>query len=48
MSFDESLNTRHISSNLNNYEAARTGFFTLVVDDLTNLLKVEIYWMFRL
>ena len=41
MPFDESLNTRHISSNLNNYEAARTGFFTLVVDDLTNLLKVN-------
>lgn len=39
MAFDESLNTRHISTNLRNYEAARSGFFTLVVDDLTNLLK---------
>lgn len=37
--FDESLNTRHISSNLGNYEAARTGFFVLEVADLTNLLK---------
>lgn len=39
MAFDESLNTTHISTNLRNYEAARSGFFTLVVDDLTNLLK---------
>jgi hypothetical protein len=39
MSFDESLNTRHISTNLANYEAARNAFFTLIVDDLTNLLK---------
>ena len=36
---NESLSTRHISTNLANYESARTGFFTLVVDDLTNLLK---------
>ena len=39
MAFDESLNTTHISTNLRNYEAARSGFFTLVVDNLTNLLK---------
>ena len=39
--FDESLNTRHISSNLSNYEAARNAFFTLIVDDLTNLLKPD-------
>jgi len=38
---DESLSTRHISTNLANYEAARTGFFTLIVDDLTNLLKPD-------
>jgi len=37
--FDESLNTRHISSNLANYEAARNAFFTLIVDDLSNLLS---------
>ncbi len=36
---NESLNVRHISSNLSSYESARTGFFTLVVDNLTNLLK---------
>jgi hypothetical protein len=41
MSFDESLNTRHISSNLQNYEAARSAFFTLIVDDLSNLLKPD-------
>ena len=39
--FDESLSTRHISSNLANYEAARSGFFTLVIDDLSNLLKPD-------
>ena len=38
MPFDESLNTRHISSNLRNYEAARSGFFTLTVD-LGNLVS---------
>jgi hypothetical protein len=38
MSFDESLNTRHISSNLANYEAARNAFFTLVIDGLDNEL----------
>ena len=37
--FDEALNTRHISQNLENYEAARNAFFTLIVDDLDNLLK---------
>ena len=39
--FDESLNTRHISNHLADYEAARNAFFTLVVDDLTNLLKPD-------
>ena len=39
MAFDESLNTRHISSNLRNYEAARSGFFSLIVDDIDNLLS---------
>ena len=37
MPFDESLNTRHISTNLANYESGRTGFFTLIIDDLSNL-----------
>ena len=39
--WDASLNTRHISTNLENYEAARSAFFTLIVDDLTNLLKTD-------
>ena len=39
MAFDESLNTRHISSNLRNYEAARSGFFTLVISGLDNLVS---------
>jgi len=39
--FDESLNTRHISSNLANYEAARNAFFVLTVYDLDNLLKPD-------
>lgn len=38
---DKSLNTTHISTNLANYEAARNAFFTLVVDDLTNLIKPD-------
>lgn len=37
--WDASLNTRHISSNLGNYESARTGFFVLEVNGLENLLK---------
>lgn len=41
MSFDESLNTRHISTNLSNYEAGRTGFFVLEVHGLTNLLRPD-------
>ena len=37
----EGMNITHISSNLQNYEAARTGFFTLTVSaqDLGNLLS---------
>lgn len=34
-----SLDARHISANLANYEAARSGFFTLIVDDLDNIVK---------
>lgn len=39
--WDASLNTRHISTNLQDYEAARNAFFTLIVDDLDNLLKPD-------
>lgn len=31
--FDNTLNTAHISSNLENYEVARTGFFTMMPSD---------------
>lgn len=41
MAYDESLNTKRISSNLANYEAARSNFFVLVVYDLDNLLKIN-------
>lgn len=34
-----SLDAQHISTNLANYEAARTGFFSLIVDDLDNIVK---------
>ena len=30
------LSANHISNNLANYEAARSGFFTLIVDDSLN------------
>lgn len=40
--WDQSLNTTHISSNLANYEAARSAFFTLIIDDSINdLLKPD-------
>lgn len=39
MAFDESLNTRHISSNMAAYEAARSSFFVFIISDLDNLLK---------
>lgn len=39
MAFDESLNTRHISTNLRNYEAARSAFFVLTVDGIDNLVS---------
>jgi len=41
MAFDESLNTRNISTNLANYEAARSNFFVLQVYDLDNLLNIN-------
>ena len=34
-----SLSAQHISANLANYEAARTGFFSLIVDDIDNIIK---------
>ena len=34
-----SLSAQHISTNLANYEAARTGFFTLIVDDIDNIVS---------
>ena len=34
-----SLSAQHISTNLANYEAARTGFFSLIVDDIDNIVN---------
>lgn len=34
-----SLSAKHISTNLANYEAARTGFFSLIVDDIDNIIN---------
>lgn len=34
-----SLSAAHISSNLENYEAARSGFFSLIVDDIDNIVN---------
>ena len=34
-----SLSAKHISTNLANYEAARTGFFSLIVDDIDNIIS---------
>lgn len=36
-----SLSAQHISTNLANYEAARTGFFSLIVDDIDNIVKAS-------
>ena len=36
-----SLSAMHISSNLANYEAARSGFFSLIVDDIDNIVKAS-------
>ena len=33
------LDAQHISTNLANYEAARSGFFTFIVDNLDNIIK---------
>ena len=34
-----SLSAQHISSNLANYEAARSGFFSLIIDDIDNIIN---------
>ncbi len=34
-----SLSASHISTNLANYEAARSGFFSLLVDDINNIIR---------
>lgn len=36
-----SLSAKHISANLASYEAARTGFFSLIVDDIDNIVKAS-------
>ena len=36
-----SLSAQHISTNLANYEAARTGFFSLIIDDIDNIVKAS-------
>ena len=36
-----SLSAQHISTNLANYEAARTGFFSLIVDDIDNIVRAS-------
>ena len=36
-----SLSTQHISANLANYESARSGFFSLIVDDIDNIVKAS-------
>ena len=33
------LSTAHISANLANYEAARSGFFSLIVHDIDNIVS---------
>lgn len=34
-----SLSAQHISTNLTNYEAARSGFFSLIVSDIDNIIN---------
>ena len=34
-----SLSAQHISTNLASYEAARSGFFSLIVDDIDNIIS---------
>ena len=39
LTYDASLNARHISTDLEHYEAARSNFFTLIVDGLDDIIK---------
>ena len=39
--YDASLAAHHIATNLRNYEAARTGFFTFIVDDLDGIVRAD-------
>lgn len=39
--YDASLAAQHISTNLRNYEAARSGFFTFIVDDIDNIIRAD-------
>lgn len=39
--YDASLSAQHISTNLRNYEAARSGFFTFIVNDLDNIIRAD-------
>lgn len=36
-----SLSAQHISANLANYEAARSGFFSLIVNDIDNIIRAS-------
>lgn len=36
-----SLSAQHISTNLANYEAARSGFFSLIVEDIDNIVRAS-------
>lgn len=36
-----SLSAQHISTNLANYEAARSGFFSLIVDNIDSIIKAS-------
>lgn len=39
--YDASLAGRHIEADLANYEAARSAFFTLIVDDIDNIVRAS-------
>ena len=40
--WDQSLSTAHISNDYANYEAARSAFFTLIIDDIDGLIKATV------
>jgi hypothetical protein len=39
--YDQSLGAQHICANLASYEAARSGFFTFIVDDIDNIIRAD-------